>query len=82
MKPFMCHWLDPENPEVIEAEDPASAAQSFAELVGCCEIVVTVSGDDVPDTRWTVGRYQTFGPDGRLTSTEYRARMAYEGELE
>lgn len=79
---FLCHWLDPENPEVIEAEDPASAAQSFAELVGCCEIVVTVRGDDVPDTRWTVGRYQTFGPDGRLTSTEYRARMAYEGELE
>jgi len=79
---FLCHWLDPENPEVIEAEDPASAAQSFAELVGCCEIVVMVRGDDVPDTRWTVGRYQTFGPDGRLTSTEYRARMAYEGEVE
>lgn len=79
---FLCHWLDPENPEVIEAEDPASAAQSFAELVGCCEIVVTVRGDDVPDTRWTVGRYQTFGPDGSLTSTEYLARMAYEGELE
>jgi len=79
---FLCHWLDPENPEAIDAPTPAEAAELFAGLVGCCEIVVTVRGDDVPDTRWTVGRYQTFGPDGRLTSTEYLARMAYEGELE
>lgn len=82
MTPFLCHWLDTENPEVIEADTPAAAAELFAGLVGCCEIVVTVRGDDVPDTRWTVGRYQTFGPDGRLTSTEYRARLANEGEVE
>ena len=82
MTPFLCHWLDTENPEVIEADTPAAAVELFAGLVGCCEIVVTVRGDDVPDTRWTVGRYQTFGPDGRLTSTEYRARLANEGEVE